>query len=65
MFAPKLVTGAFGRTGKTSDIEMMRTRPAGRGFHQCLPGDPLVPNQRVVEIENDRTKFHAAIQTRP
>jgi hypothetical protein len=29
-----------------------------------LPRDPLVPNQRVVEIENDRTKFHATIQTR-
>jgi hypothetical protein len=65
MLAPKLITGAFGCGGKTSGIEVMRTRPTGRGFHQRLPGDPLVPNQRVVEIENDRTEFHPAIQTRP
>ena len=64
VFAPKLVTGAFGRGGQASGIEVMRARTALRCFHQRLPRDPLVPNQRVVEIENDRTKFHATIQTR-
>ena len=64
VFPPKLVAGAFGRGGQASGIEMMRARTALRCFYQRLPRDPLVPNQRVVEIENDRTKFHATIQTR-
>jgi hypothetical protein len=64
MGAPEFIARSLGRSGEPASVEAMLGGPAGGRLHQRLARNPLVPNQRVVEVEEDSSEFHPAIQTR-
>ena len=64
MGAPEFIARSLGRSSKPAGIKTVLGGPEGGRLGQRLARNPLVPNQRVVEVEDDSAEFHPAIQTR-